>query len=142
MNIQYKEKLDGCRASKNMDEVISILQKQSLPICIDDIYTQIKKKNTSVSLSTIYRIVEKLINHNIVRKTTILDNNKALYELVKDEHQHYMICVKCKKMIPIDICPIEEFKKHIAGETGFNITGHKFELYGECETCSPKSTGK
>jgi len=44
MDNKYKQKLDGCRASKNMDEVISILQKENLPICIDDIYAQIKIK--------------------------------------------------------------------------------------------------
>ena len=49
-----------------------------------------------------------------------------------------MICVKCKKMIPIDDCPVKELEKIIADKTGFNITGHKFELYGECENCARK----
>ena len=140
MQNEISEKLKGQRASKNRDEVISLLQKQSAPIAVDDIYENIKQFNNKISLSTVYRIIEKLVNLNIVHKVTTLDDNKALYEIVKDSrtHHHYMICVKCKKMIPIDDCPVKELEKSIADKTGFNITGHKFELYGECKNCAQK----
>ncbi len=140
MQKQISEKLKGQRASKNRDEVISLLQKQTSPMAVDDIYENIKKLNNKISLSTVYRIIEKLVNLGIVHKVTTLDDNKALYEIIKDSHthHHYMICVKCKKMIPIDDCPVKELEKSIADKTGFNITGHKFELYGECQNCAHK----
>ena len=140
MQNQISEKLKGTRTSKNRNEVISLLQKQSTPIAVEDIYQKIKCVNNKISLSTVYRIIEKLAALNIVRKAAMLDDSKALYELVKDEqtHHHYMICVKCKKVIPIDDCPVKELEKNIAGKTGFLITGHKFELYGECQSCARK----
>lgn|SRR5574344_616845 len=141
MNKTILEKLKGCRTSKNRDDVINILKKQESPISVEDIFNELKFENEKLSLSTVYRIVEKLTSLNVVRKAAVLDDNKSLYELVKDGHNHYMICVKCKKMIPIDGCPIEELEKKIATDTGFNITGHKFELYGECQSCIDKEKG-
>lgn len=140
MQKSIPEKLKGLRTSKNRDEVIALLQKQSAPMAVEDIYENIRKTNSKISLSTVYRIIEKLVNLNIAHKVTTLDDNKALYEIVKDSHthHHYMICVKCKKMIPIDDCPVKELEKKIENKTGFNITGHKFELYGECENCAHK----
>ena len=140
MQKSIPEKLKGLRTSKNRDEVIALLQKQSAPMAVEDIYENIRKTNSKISLSTVYRIIEKLVNLNIAHKVTTFDDNKALYEIVKDSHthHHYMICVKCKKMIPIDDCPVKELEKEIENKTGFNITGHKFELYGECENCAHK----
>ena len=140
MQHQISEKLKGLRASKNRDDVISLLQQGASPMAVEDIYESIKKLNNKISLSTVYRIIEKLVNLNIVHKVTTLDDNRALYEIVKDSHNHhhYMICVKCKKMIPIDDCPVKELEKSIEDKTGFSITGHKFELYGECKNCAQK----
>ncbi len=134
----FYENLKGCRTSKNRDEVLEIMEKSSVPLTIDEIYEKIQKKNFSVALSTIYRIIDKLAALNIVRIAATLDDNKARYELVKEHHHHYMICNKCKKMIPIDICPVEELEQEIANSSGFIITGHKFELYGECKNCAQK----
>ena len=140
MQEEIAEKLKGLRASKNRDEVISLLQRQTAPLAVEDIYAKIRKTDNKISLSTVYRIIEKLVSLDVVHKVTTLDDNKALYEIVKDSntHHHYMICVKCKKMIPIDDCPVRELEKNIADKTGFNIIGHKFELYGECQKCANK----
>lgn len=138
----YIEKLKGCRASKNRDEVLEILNKQTCPLTIDELYEKIKVDNPTMSLSTVYRIIDKLVNLKVARKAVILDDNKARYEIATRHHHHYMICTKCKKMIPIDCCPIEDFEKNLENTTGFNITGHKFELYGECKSCLEKEKAK
>ena len=137
--IQRDEKLKGCRASKNRDEVLFVMEKTSSPLSVDDIYNKIKRKKPAISLSTIYRIVEKLLTLGILRVAATLDDNRARYELVKEGHHHYMICTKCKKMIPVDICPIEKVEHKIADKEGFLITGHKFELYGICKDCAKNS---
>lgn len=135
MSCKNKEKL---RASKNRDFVISILRKENVPVSVENIYCKVKDKNKSVSLSTIYRIIDKLCELNIVQKTAT-DNNKTLYELVQNGHKHYAICTNCKKMIPLDNCPIHELEKNISDNTGFCITGHKYEIYGICKDCHGKN---
>lgn len=134
----YSERLKNLRNSKNRDRILAVMEKVSAPMTIDEIFTEIKKEQNSVSLSTIYRIIDKLKTLNIVRVAAILDDNKARYELVKKQHHHYMICKKCKKMIPIDICPIEDLEHKIAASKEFTITDHKFELYGKCKDCTEK----
>ena len=63
----FYENLKGCRASKNRDEVLAVMERASAPLTIDEIYLKIKKKKNSISLSTIYRIIDKLSSLNIVR---------------------------------------------------------------------------
>ena len=127
-------KLSKFRKSKNMDSIISILEKTSNPISAEDIFQIAKKEHRSLALSTVYRIIEKLLNSGIIHET-IKDGDKALYELIQSGHKHYMICTNCKTLIPVDMCPFIELEHQIEQNTGFKITGHKFEIYGICPDC-------
>ncbi len=129
-----KNKLKNCRKSKNRDCVIEILESASSPISVEDIFYILKKKNKKLALSTVYRIIEKLIYLGIVQES-IKDDERAMYELVQNGHRHYLICTKCKKVVPVDVCPFSDVENHISKESGFKITGHKFEIYGECPKC-------
>ena len=100
----HYEKLKGCRASKNRDEVLFVMENQNCPLSVEEIYGKVKAKNSSISLSTVYRIIDKLLNLEIIRKAATLEDNTSLYELTKDSHHHYMICTKCKKMMFFIIC--------------------------------------
>lgn len=134
-DIEYN--LKGQRNSKNRDSVIAILLKESMPVSVEDIFYKIKTQNSKVSLSTVYRILDKLCDLQIVRKAAT-DGGRALYELVRNGHRHYIICTKCKKMVALDNCPITELEKKICSDTGFHITGHKYEIFGECKDCYNK----
>ena len=134
---EIRQNLKGLRSSKNRDCVISVLSKTSIPLSIEDIFYKVKTKNNGISLSTVYRIIDKLVELNIVIKSATY-GDKALYELVQNGHHHYIICTKCKKMAILDSCPISELEQKILNDTGFYVTGHKYEIYGECEECHNK----
>lgn len=133
-----KGDLKKYRNSKNTDAVVAFLIEKKVPVSVDDIFYKLKEENQKLSLSTVYRIIEKLCSLNIVRKAAT-DGGKSLYELVKNGHKHYIICTKCKKMVALDNCPISEMEKKISSDTGFHITGHKYEIYGECDECFSKN---
>lgn len=129
-------KIKSFRTSKNREDVLAILKKSKIPMTVDDIHNKLRTKNTNISISTVYRIMEKLTFHNIATKSIIMDNNKAGYELISDKHKHYIICVKCNKMTPLENCPLGDLEESISNTTGFNITGHKLEIYGVCRDCA------
>ena len=131
------QKLKGLRHSKNRDSVISVLSESDIPMSIENIFYKVKEQNSGISLSTIYRIIDKLIDLDIVRKSA-MDGDKTLYELTRNGHHHYIICTKCKKMAILESCPISELEQKISNDTGFYITGHKYEIYGECKECHNK----
>lgn len=136
---KYDKKLNGCRFSKNRENVIRIFESIVEPASAEDIFDIFKINYGVISLSTIYRIIDKLVSCKILHKVITLDDNKARYELEGNGHHHFMICTHCHKMIPINICPVKELEKIISEESGFNITGHRFELYGECRDCLEKN---
>ena len=101
-----------------------------------------KQADDTISLSTIYRILELFNKKNIVRRTTLLEDDKAVFELNHIEHRHHLICLGCKKIIDIEHCPLDSFEKDLEASTDFSIVDHKLELYGYCKECKKNITKK
>ena len=85
---------------------------------------------TKIDKSTVYRIVEILLNNNIL-ETSINHKNELYYQI--KEHKHYIKCIKCHDKQEIDICPVETIEKN-----GFKIISHKIEIDGICNKCTEK----
>jgi Fur family ferric uptake transcriptional regulator len=124
----------GFKNTKSRKAVISALENMQTAASADDILKCIKETGFSINLSTVYRTLDLMESKGLVEKT-LMGDNRARYELKYGEHTHHIICTGCKKIVPIDVCPIEALEKDIVNKTSFDITGHKLELYGICPKC-------
>ena len=61
-----------------------------------------------------------------------------MFELNRLEHKHHIVCVGCKRIFTMDGCPFEEYEKKIQKKLGFDVTGHRFEIFGYCRECKPE----
>ncbi len=86
-----------------------------------------------MNLSTVYRTMDKLLEAQLVNKTVV--DTVAYFYLAKPEHNHFMICTSCQKMIPIG-CVIKKFLPELAEQNHFRITGHEITIFGMCEECT------
>jgi len=136
----YQGTLKGCRNTKHRQEILDTMRLFEVPATVDDIYAMFKYQNIDISMSTIYRNLEKLTEKGVVLKTIMMDDNKARYELNRERDKHYIICVKCNKIFPIDYCPFDQAGKDLFAASGFEITGHKFEIYGYCPDCKKQKS--
>ena len=123
----------GLKCTRQRINVMEILMSVSAPMTAENIY----EKAEGMSLSTVYRIAEKLYEKGIVTKNTIQDSDKFYYELSDDSHRHYAICLGCGRMQPVRVCPVTA-----ASVDGFTVTGHKLEIYGYCRDCENKREQK
>ncbi|MGI5984958.1 MAG: Fur family transcriptional regulator [Oscillospiraceae bacterium] len=127
----------GMKKTKQRKRVFSVLERADSPLSAMDIYKQIEKDDSSFWLSTVYRILELFANEGLVVKTTVMGNNMTLYELNRNKHRHYAVCVNCRKVVEMDNCPMEKFIPEFA-ESDFRVLGHKVEMYGYCKECDAK----
>lgn len=124
----------GCKNTKAREAIVEVLENTSTPLSADDIYFKIKELGAAANLSTIYRTLELMENKHLIDKS-IMGDGKAKYEITLYGHHHYLICTNCHKSISIDICPIKKLEKEMEKNTNFDITGHRFEVYGICPKC-------
>ncbi len=127
----------GVKRTKQRERVLSAMERAPSPMSAMEIYTLAGKGEPALSLSTVYRILELFEQRGIVVKTTLMDGGKAIYELNGHRHKHYAVCLKCKKMLEVESCPMAEAVPGFVGGD-FEVLGHKLELYGYCGECRDK----
>jgi Fur family ferric uptake transcriptional regulator len=141
INNDYKEILarEGVKNTKHRNAILGIIEQSKRPLTAEEIFLSLKEKHTSIWLSTVYRTLDILTSKNMIVKLTLMDDDKARYEINHNEHKHHIICVGCHKMITIGDCPVEKFEKTLKEKINFNVTGHKLEIYGYCQGCQLKN---
>jgi Fur family ferric uptake transcriptional regulator len=133
----YKDllKKENLRNTKHRNSILEVIEESRQPITADSIYLKLKEQGVSISFSTVYRVLDTLIGKGLIIKTSVTDENKGLYEINSMEHKHHLLCVKCRKMLSVDGCPLEEYERELEEKLGFSIKGHKLEMFGLCDKC-------
>lgn len=126
---------ENLRSTSHRNSVLEIMEAQTQPMSAEDLYLALKEKGISISLSTVYRILDVLAEKEIVVKTDVTGSHKSLYEINRMDHRHYLVCVGCKRIMPVKDCPFQEYAKALAERLDFDITGHRLELFGYCSEC-------
>lgn len=129
---------NGIKNTKQRNLIYDILSSTKDLITAEDIYLKLINIDTSVSLSTVYRILDIFVDKGIVLKSNMIGTDKNVFEINHLEHEHHLICLKCKKVVHIENCPLTEFEHNVEKDTNFSITGHNLELYGYCPECKEK----
>ena len=57
-------------------------------------------------------------------------DGRARFEESRDEHHHHLINVHTGEVIEFNSDELEAVKQRIARELGFELLGHRLELYG------------
>ena len=125
MNDLFKN--NGIKKTEQREKLLKIIKNSKVPLTAEDIF----KKTKEISLATIYRTLETFCEKGVLNKISVTDDERRYYELATDIHRHYAVCLKCKKMEYVNVCPV-----HDVSLDGFRITGHRLELYGYCNNCS------
>lgn len=125
----------GLKNTKHRNSILRILHASPCPLAAEEIFMALREEGVCISLSSVYRILESLADKGLAIKSNLTGDGKFVYELQSPEHKHYLICSKCKKMTPVEGCPLSDYEKYIKETTGFAATGHKLVIYGICNEC-------
>lgn len=108
------------------------------PITADALYIELSQDKSFgdiINLSTIYRILELFVKHNLVLKNSFGNDHRATFEMNLREHKHHLICVECNKITTIKGCPLKTYEKDLGDLTNFKILEHRLEIFGVCPKC-------
>lgn len=122
-------------STKQKEYILKVIQEFEKEFTVKDIYERVKDE---VGLTTVYRLVDKLVLDNTINKY-IDKNNITYYEYLEkcsEENHFYLKCDKCKKLEHIDCDCINELYEHIKKEHNFKLNKENIIINGLCKKCN------
>lgn len=129
------EALRGLRMTRARRGIINILSSSTVPMAVEEVLAALRQNEPCVVLSTVYRNLDNLTAHGAVRRIMLPDGDRALFELASGPHRHYAVCLTCRRVVPLDGCPVEEFATAVGLRLDFEVTEHSLVFYGYCHNC-------
>lgn len=132
----------GIKYTRQRSLTLDILARAITPLSAEMIYLQMRDADSTISLSTVYRVLDAFIEKGLVTKALDLESDRAAFALKSNEHRHNLTCTRCRRTVVIDNCPLGSLVDALEKTTSFFITSHRLEMYGLCTFCKDQNTEK
>ena len=134
-------KAGGLRCTGKRLAILDSLAGASHPMDVEEIHKSLMNGGIHLSLSTVYRALEDMEAAGIVSRMSFGESGRRFFELNSISHRHYLRCLGCNKLLPLDSCPISNYQNKLEKETGYSILGHRLDIYGYCPKCRKEADG-
>jgi Fur family ferric uptake transcriptional regulator len=127
----------GSRDTASRRTIVEILLNTPRALEPLEIFEIGRKHQARLGLVTVYRTLEKLEELGLIQRVHQPGGcNK--YLRAAQGHQHLLICTMCGKAEFFGGSDITPLMDNIAQLTGFQITEHWLQLFGQCSDCRLK----
>ncbi|MBJ48337.1 MAG: hypothetical protein CMG59_04085 [Candidatus Marinimicrobia bacterium] len=120
---------EGLRFTEQRLQVLEdILSSDSHRDC-NEIFQSIKIKGHQVSIPTIYRTLDVLVDYGFIRKLDIGDGAVKYEKKLGHPRHDHMICIESGKIIEFIDERIEQVQDEIASNNDYEIVGRVHQLF-------------
>lgn len=98
------------------------------------IYERLKKEIPDLSMGTVYRNLNILIEQGLVRKIDF-GSTFDRFDANIDPHYHF-VCEKCGAITDLDLPIDASLNEWVNAKTQFRAKRHRIEFYGLCNRCA------
>ena len=117
----------------------TVKQSDSHPTA-DEVYRLVRRRLPRISLATVYRNLETLSKHGLIRKLEMAGTQKR-FDGKTSKHYHVR-CLECGQTDDVIMDPIEHLDDVVGELSNYNIAGHRLEFFGLCPECKKNEQSK
>jgi len=119
----------GLKMTEQRRVIARVLSNASDHPDVESVYQRAAAIDPNISIATVYRTVRLFEEANILERHDFGDG-RARYEEIPEEHHDHLIDVQTGKVIEFTNEQIEALQREVARKLGFELVGHRLELYG------------
>lgn len=122
------------RRTPQLDAILRVLIRAESHITAEQVHEEARKDIPGMSLSTVYRGLERLIRRGLVTETDIGDHRVVYHAIEKGRH-HHLVCRMCGRTIEIPDEDLNALRESLRREYDFVPIIRHLALFGRCAGC-------
>ena len=131
MNYETLLREHALKATPQRLGILSLMHKNG-HISIDDLFIQIKKQFKAISLATLYKNINAMLESTLISEVKI-PHMKSKYEIAKLPHAH-LLCDSCGEFKDINI-DLDGLMKQTEEQSHYTLNHSSLVFSGLCEKC-------
>lgn len=126
-------KTDKHRITPERFEVLDYALESGGHFSADELYQDMKNRNSNISRATVYNSLELLVKCGMLIKRNF-GKNKSFYESTDNKKNHgHLICKVCGEIIEFNNSKISSIVNEIVSENDFIKDSFQFNIFGQCD---------
>ncbi len=135
---QVNNFIDACKAqglnvTYQRIAIYKILMNRTDHPTAEDIYKSLRAEHPTISLATVYKTLETLVEKKLIGKVTHL-HEFARYDGDTSRH-HHLVCEECKKIVDIHSSGLDGLQLPDNFESEFRVNNYRVQFNGVCRDC-------
>jgi Fur family peroxide stress response transcriptional regulator len=114
------------RRTKQKEAILEVLRGTNSHPTADWVYNEVRKE-------TVYRNLRLLCESGEISELDLC-GTLARFDARQDNHYHFR-CEKCGLVFDVDLPVDAEIDRRAEQKTGFEVSYHRLEFRGVCESC-------
>ena len=119
----------GLRMTGQRRVIAQVLEESDDHPDVEELYARASAMDAAISIATVYRTVKLFEEAGILERLEFGDG-RARYEDAERDHHDHLIDLQTGEVIEFVDPEIEELQERIAAKLGYDLRGHRLELYG------------
>ena len=119
----------GLRMTEQRRVIASVLEGADDHPDVEELYTRAAEIDPNISIATVYRTVKLFEESGILARHDFRDGRSRYEDAERDHHDH-LIDLSTGEVIEFVDEEIERLQEQIAAKLGYELRGHRLELYG------------
>jgi Fur family ferric uptake transcriptional regulator len=119
----------GLRMTGQRRTILSVLSKAEDHPDVEEVFRRASALDDRISLSTVYRTMRLFEGAGLLERREF-GGGRARYERAESHHHDHLIDIETGQVIEFRDEEIERLREIVAKRLGYELTGHRMELYG------------
>jgi Fur family ferric uptake transcriptional regulator len=123
----------GLRPTRQRLSVLESLRDRPDAVTAQDLHAELRRAGQSIGLTTVYRTLTALAEAGLL--DVFSREGEQAFRRCGVTHHHHLVCETCNKVEELSADEVEDWVQQAARRHGFQVTGHRADIFGICAVC-------